>query len=359
MPWSTPSLREIRSLVRDNIRASLPGADASVPNSVLRVLSDAQGALAHLNLQYIDWLALQLLPDTAETEWLDRHGAIWLVNSDGTIGRKQATFAEGVVAFTGTEGTVIPVGARLTGTDEMNYEVTAETTVSLAATETTARALSAGALGNRATGDILDLNETIPGVDNTVTVVEMTGGVDVENDDDLRARVLHRIRQPPMGGAAHDYINWALAVPGVTRAWCYPLEMGIGTVTVRFMMDELRSYNSGFPLQQDIDDVAAYLDIMRPVAVKDIFVMSPIPHPVHVTVDNLLPGGLSVQAEIEKSLEDMLLRLATPGQTIFAAWKSSAIMNTPNVTSFHLVNAEDDIMPAPGYMAVLGNLMFL
>ena len=102
MPWQTPSLREVRGLVRDNVRASLPGADASIPNSVLRVLGDAQGGLCHLTLQYIDWLALQLLPDTAETEWLDRHGQIWLVNADGTKGRKQATFASGSATFTGT-----------------------------------------------------------------------------------------------------------------------------------------------------------------------------------------------------------------------------------------------------------------
>ena len=76
MPWSTPSLRDTRALVRDGIRAILPTADASVPNSILRVLSDAMGALAHLTLQYIDWLAKQLLPDTAETIWLDRHADI-------------------------------------------------------------------------------------------------------------------------------------------------------------------------------------------------------------------------------------------------------------------------------------------
>src|SRR4030095_12743419 len=91
MPWVTPQLRDVRSLVRDSIRASLPGADALVPNSVLRVLSDNQGALCHLTLQYIDWLALQLLPDTAETEWLDRHGDIWLVNADGATRRKEPT----------------------------------------------------------------------------------------------------------------------------------------------------------------------------------------------------------------------------------------------------------------------------
>src|ERR1700740_1972100 len=90
MPWTTPLLRDVRSLVRDAVAASLPGADANLPNSVLRVMSDNQGGLCHLTLQYIDWLALQLLPDTAETEWLDRHGQIWLGNSGGSQGRKLA-----------------------------------------------------------------------------------------------------------------------------------------------------------------------------------------------------------------------------------------------------------------------------
>ena len=67
-------------------------------------MSDAQGALCHLTLQYIDWLALQLLPDTAETEWLDRHADIWLVNADGSTGRKMATFAVGTASFTGERG---------------------------------------------------------------------------------------------------------------------------------------------------------------------------------------------------------------------------------------------------------------
>src|SRR5580765_1874047 len=114
MPWQTPTLRDVRGMVRDLIKGSLPGADASIPNSVLRVLSDNQGALCHLVLQYIDWLALQLLPDTAETEWLDRHGDIWLTNADNTTGRKVATLAEGTCTFTGVVGgVIIPIYSRL------------------------------------------------------------------------------------------------------------------------------------------------------------------------------------------------------------------------------------------------------
>ena len=70
MPWTTPPLDDVRKQNRDYITARLHSA-AMVPNSVLRVLSDANAGLAFLVLLYIDWLALQLLPDTAETEWLE------------------------------------------------------------------------------------------------------------------------------------------------------------------------------------------------------------------------------------------------------------------------------------------------
>ena len=249
MPWSTPTLKEVRGLVRDNVRASLPGADASIPNSVLRVLGDAQGGLCHLTLQYIDWLALQLLPDTAETEWLDRHGDIWLVNADGTKGRKQATFASGVVTFTGQVGAVVPTATELDAL--VGYETMADVTIGNGPSAGPVRALDPGIAGNMNNGDTLSVLTPPANVDGTAVVVSMDGGVDQESDDDLRARILHRIQNPPMGGALADYVTWALACPGVTRAWAAP-EQGIGTITVRFLMDVLRASDDGWPQPQDI-----------------------------------------------------------------------------------------------------------
>lgn len=364
MPWQTPTLKEVRSNVRDHIRGSLPGADASVPNSVLRVLSDAQGGLCHLTLQYIDWLALQLLPDTAEHEWLQRHGEIWLVNSDGTLGRKNATFAFGSASFTGFVGTVVPAFTRLEGSnpglaDNVSYETTTVITIGSEPTPAPIRALDPGTIGNLESGRPLSLLSTVPGADNVATVIELTGGVDTENDDDLRMRVLKRIRQPPQGGAKHDYEQWALAVPGVTRAWCAPLEMGMGTVTLRFMMDELRADLDGFPTEFDVATVTNYIDIMRPVAVKDMFVVAPLPQRVDAYIQRLIPDNPAIRAAIEQNLIDMLREFAAPGQTIYAAWKSVAIMDTAGVESFHLMSYDDDIMPSPGHLAVLGDIVFV
>src|SRR5262252_2180293 len=178
MPWQTPTLKVVRGLVRDAIRGNLPGADASIPNSVLRVMSDAMGALCHLTLQFIDWLALQLLPDSAEHEWLDRHGNIWLTNSDGTTGRKLATLATGSVTLTGVGGTIVPQGTRLAALSftAIEYETLDQITLlGFAATPVNARALDPGSAGNLDPGDTMSIGTAIPGLDEGVTVVTMDG----------------------------------------------------------------------------------------------------------------------------------------------------------------------------------------
>jgi len=110
-------------MVRGEVTTSL-GRASFVGNSVLRVMADAMAAVCHLTLRYLDWLSLQFLPDTAEHEWLDRHGDIWLVNADGSTGRKVATFASGSITIFGDQGAIIPAGTRLTGSDDWPYETT-------------------------------------------------------------------------------------------------------------------------------------------------------------------------------------------------------------------------------------------
>lgn len=362
MPWETPTLEDIRAENRDFVTAQL-NSGPMIPNSVLRVMSDGNAGLAYLTLLYLDWLSKQFLPDTAENEWLGRHAKIWLG------GRKDASFSSGTVLATGVGGTVIPSGTRLSASGSLLFEVTTVTTVGSVATSVPVRAITPGAAGNLEPGSSLSFTTAISGVDGTVTVVSLTGGADQETDDELRLRVLNRIRQPPMGGDADDYVAWALEVPGVTRAWCSPLEMGIGTVTVRFMMDDLRSsgnvMTNGFPLDNDLVIVRAHLDGKRPVAVKDFFVEKPVPEPINFTITNLDPDTIAMRAAIGNSVAVMLHDRARPAiaingvgqdaQEIFAAWVSAAILDTPGVVSFDLVMT-DHPMPTKGGIAVLGSI---
>jgi uncharacterized phage protein gp47/JayE len=324
-------------------------------------MSDTQGALCFLTLEYVDWLSLQLLPDTAEIEWLDRHGDIWLVNSDGTTGRKQATLATGIVTATGVSGSTIPAGALLgaSGSQNATYQVTATTVLGSGPTQVPVTALDAGTVGNLEPEDTMGFLAVPPGVDGSATVITMDGGADTETDDELRSRILRRIQQPPMGGDATDYENWALAVPGVTRAWAAPNGMGAGTVIVWFLMDDLRASDDGWPTPADVSTVADYIDTVRPVTVKDCYVVAPTKQFLNIIIQNLVPNTTEAQGEIELSLQNMLKIKAAPGQTIFEAWISSAILNAPSVISFNMVTPTSDVvMSSLGNMAVLGTILY-
>lgn len=373
MPWETPTLQQLRELNRDNVVAKLRSGPL-IPNSGLRIIADANSGLGFLCLLYLDWLAKQLLPDTAEAEWLDRWATLFLSNADGTKGRKKASFSGGWISISGLHGTPIPQGSILTaqsatttgGAQTISFQVVQQTTLGSGPTSVPISAISVGAVGNLTAGSTLSFATAISGVNGSPTVTSLTGGADTETTDELRARVENRLQQPPMGGDANDYVQWALMVPGVTRAWCSPLEMGIGTVTVRFMMDDLRASQGGFPTDMDVEAVQNWIDFVRPVTVLDSFVVAPIPEPVSFTLNNLESNDASTVANIEASVSAMLAKKAAPAfslngvqqpaQTIFAAWVSDAVLNSIGVTSFDLVMT-DHLMPTNGSLATLGDII--
>jgi uncharacterized phage protein gp47/JayE len=336
----------------------LPGSDATPANSVLRVLSDVMGALCHLVLQYIDWLSKQLLPDTAETEWLDRHGQIWLVNSDGTTGRKQATLATGTVMATGLSTNMIPKGSLLYCKNNLvEYQTTQLVFLSEGPTPVPIMALTPGTVGNLEPQSVMSFLNPPSYLNSIAVVVSMMGGADPETDEELRVRILKRIQQPPMGGDATDYEQWALAVPGVTRAWASPQEMGIGTMTVRFMMDDLRAAGGGFPLPDDVLAVSNYINKVRPVTVKDCFVEAPIPVSIPVRITYLDSDTRATHGAILESLKNEFYVRQKPGQTWYRAWSDEGVMQAAGVNAYDMVG-NDVPMPGNGYMPVLGDVTY-
>jgi uncharacterized phage protein gp47/JayE len=362
MPWNTPTLAQTRQQNRNYVTGQI-GAPL-VPNSNARILADGNAGLASMTLQYLGWIAKQTFIDTAESEFLDRYAAIWLTNADGTKGRKAATYAAGSVTLTGVEDRVFLVGSQLVGfgVPAFGYESTGgDVTIGSGATPCPIRATTPGAGGNLDPGETLTIATATAGVDASATVVVLTGGTDPETDAALLARILQRIQQPPMGGDQQDYIAWTLKVAGVTRAWCYPQEMGIGTVTVRFMCDVLEAAFGGFPQTADLAAVTAFLATVRPVTVIDLFVEAPIADAINLTINNLVIAANAslgtVQAAIAVSITNMLLEVAIPGQTIFAEWVSAAIRYTQGVVSFDLVFS-DAVMPDNGHLATLGTITY-
>jgi len=63
-----------------------------------------------------------------------------------------------------------------------------------------------------------------------------------ETDSQLLGRLLAVIRQPPAGGTANDYEQWALEVDNVTAAYFYAEPEGLGTVGLAFIMANKTTY---------------------------------------------------------------------------------------------------------------------
>ena len=349
MPFARPTLAEVQMRIEADIGSRLPGADARLRRSILGVLARVLAGAVHGIYGFIGWVWNQVLVDTAEAELLDRHGAIW------GIARKAATYAAGDVTFTGTDGAVIAAGTLLQRSDGAEYTTDAEATIASGTATAAVTATAAGAAGNADAAVTLNLVSPIAGVDAAATVAAggLTGGADEEADTAYRARIVARIQQPPHGGADFDYVTWALEVAGVTRAWPYEQELGIGTVSVRFMMDD--TYSDGIPLTADVAAVQAAIDALRPVT-ADVTVVAPVAVELDVEISNLDPSTTAVKAAIQAELADLIRREAEPGGVILISHIREAISIAAGETDHVLVSPTANVAHSTGEIAVMGTI---
>lgn len=347
MPFNRPTLTDLIDRSETDIEARLPGADARMRRSNLNVLARVQAAGEHGLYAFIDWMSKQMLPDTCEAEFLDRHASIW------GITRTAASFASGNVTFTGTNGRIVPAGTKMKRSDGTVYTTSTEVTIASGTATTGVTADTAGAAGNADAAGAISLVSPISSVTSQATIAAggFAGGADAETDASFRARLLTHIQQRPHGGASFDYVAWALEQPGVTRAWVYPQELGLGTVTIRFMMDN--TYSDGIPLSADVTAVQNAIDLVRPVT-ADVTVVAPVAVPLDITTLSITPSSSSVQTAIEAEIADLILREAAPGATIKISHVREAISIAAGETDHALTDPNADITHATGEIAVVG-----
>src|SRR4029077_13891852 len=127
---------------------------------------------------------------------------------------------------------------------------------------------------------------------------------------------------------------------------------------VRFLMDDLYPDNHGLPTENDLNAVRDYLDKMRPVTVLDCFVMAPILYFYDMTIRDLTTDNSTVRAHIEEEIKDMEFARSAPGQTMYRSWIDEAISQAVGEET-HELDFETVEMPAPGYMPVLGTILYV
>lgn len=355
MPFDRPSLTTIDDRIRNDIAGRMRiGNKAKTASlfrrSVVGVLSRAYAGACHLLYGFLAWLAKQRFVHSMEGEFLDAEGLTY------DMARKPADYAEGQAAIAGNDGAILPVGTIVRRDDGAEYQVTATTPVTDGTATVTIRALAAGTDGNAAAGMALRLVTPAAGLQTVLTVDEdgLRGGVDIEDDASYRERILDRKREPPHGGNAHDYVQWALQVPGVTRAWCLPLWMGLGTVGVMFARD---GDADSIPTEEQCREVAAHIEPLRPVT-AEVYVFPPVSKPIDVTV-RISPDTADNRENVKLELADFVIREGGPGVTLRVSRISEAISAAVGEHHHYLVSPGNDIPVAENELPVLGQVVFV
>lgn len=369
MPFARPSLTALRNQsIQDITSSGVPGLTGLLRNAVLRVLAWCMAGLAYLVYGYADWIARMGVPFTAEDEYLYAWAALIGIYPE------EATAATGTARFTGNTDVVIRSGWPLSRQDGTAYTTTADGVVD--ATGTVAVPILAsvlGALTNCDDATPISISPPIAGINSAgVTVGPVTGGADQETNEALRTRMLFKYREPPQGGAAADYIEWATEVPGCTRAWVVGSGAGPGSVVVFPMFDDTEAAHGGFP--QGTDGVAAdetrgnaptatgdqlrVADHIYPVSpvTSLVYVAAPAPFPIGVTLEGLDPNTEDMRASIVAALTDAFLII---GQVEGVVWPSdlyTAILEVPGINHFTMIAPADALQAPDGALPVMGTL---
>lgn len=351
MPFARPTVAELIARVRGDIRGRLEIESALLRRAMADVLGAVWGGAVHTLYGFLDWLAKQLFADTAEREWLLRKAKKYGITPT------PATFASGNVTATGVEDSVIPVDTIIRLDSATAYRVTTGQVIDAGGTATLpVEAVLAGDDANVPEGTSLTFESPIDGVNAIATVAAggIAGGVDEEGTEEVRDRLLLRLREPPTGGSDQDYEAWALAVPGVTRAWVYRHELGLGTVVIRFVLDNAANI---FPDAAKVAEAQAKFDSERPTTASPT-AMAPVELPVDFTIE-IDPDNADTQAAVEAELEDLLQRVAEPGDgagrgTVLLSAIRTAIGTAAGVTDYSITAPAADVVPGVGQLPTVG-----
>lgn len=169
--------------------------------------------------------ALDILPDTASAEALDRHAFVdGIARRSGFTARLSVTVTSGVATtFT------IPAGTRMSFSDGTPYVVESASVTTSGGPPSgtiTVRATEAGITGTRVIGDVLTFATAPSGLNPTGTVASvLRQGTDAESDEDLATRIIARRRERPGSGNRADWASWVEAYTGteITQTFVYPL----------------------------------------------------------------------------------------------------------------------------------------
>jgi uncharacterized phage protein gp47/JayE len=380
MPYARQTLTQLIQQTAASIQSSLLGADPLLRRAVLTVLSRVLAGQLHEQYAYLDWIARQAVPFTSSGENLVGWAAL------RNLQPNPPTFGSFTVQSTGNNlSTLVAPGATLLRSDGASYSASAGGVADVNGNITlTISASLSGSASNLTIGSNVSLSSPASGVNSTFTVTAViANGTDLETDDSLRSRMLEAFANPLQGGDLADYVTWALAIPGVTRAWVADSLAGTGTVTVYFMMDNIRAYQFGIPAGAN---GASSNELRAPSAAGDqlivantlytkraatalVYACAPVGAPLQLTLQEV-PNDPTIRGNISAAIAGLCIRLASPGgawlvpqQTHGGILRLSdiedAIAAVPNLDHFLVLSPTSDVISSTGLIPIPGAITYI
>lgn len=312
-----PTLEEIRASLLRDYQTYYPNADTSEDSDAYARASSlaacAEGIYAHQK-----WLIKQFFPDTADTEFLEKHAGL------RGLRRRNATYAAGKGAtVSGNPDAVIAVGLQIKTEDGRFYETTESAVIPASGSVIVAvRSLATGAVQNIKTATKGSFMAAPVGVSTDVVLNDVVGATNAESDSSLLERLLNKIRRPAAGGNKYDYKDWALEVDGVEQAYVYPLRRGLGTVDIAITAD------NGVPSDDTVRRAQEYIDQERPVTAKESKIVKPDVTKVNFNIQVKISGVAlnDIKTAINNALRDYFNGLI-PGDDLIVSQCEAVINN--------------------------------
>jgi len=231
---------EISDLIIAQLQTTLSTTFPLLPKSFIRVLTKVLGGVFVLLYNYIGWLILQMFVKTASNDEANIGGVtvtpLKMWGSLVGILQNEGQRAEHTVTVTVNEqtGDIISGTRMFNPSTEMVYVTVGDVPIDAATITLTIRATEEGELGSMDAGAPIFFISTPSTVEKGAVIASRTlDGVDEEETEAFRRRILDRFAAKPQGGAYADYRDWAQAVTGVKRAYPYSggaLEYSTGAV---------------------------------------------------------------------------------------------------------------------------------
>ena len=228
------------------------------------------------------------------------------------ITRKPGYKATVTLTLTGTIGCRIPAGTQFQTEDGLRFLSLTGAEIGLPGTvSVSAVAAEIGAVYNVPKNRITRAVQYVSKLDTITNEKPAEGGMDIETDKALLARLYAYWRDPATSGNRYDYEHWAMSVNGVGAARCIEIWNGPGTVKV--IIADMDIHPVTEKLRKEVVD---YIETVRPVCPE-------------VTVVSAQGVDIRIAAQVKLSDPTQLARVQEDFQTALQMYIRDTAFDNP------------------------------